>query len=305
VTELLLLLAGLVGGALNTLAGGGSFIVFPALLAVGVPPVLANASNTYAALPGYVSGAIGLWKDVAAWRARLPAYLIIAALFGYAGAELLLHVSDAQFSFVVPWLMAFAVILFVFGGRISSFVAARAGSGRGAKALGTILLLAVLAAVSVYGGFFNAGLGVLLLAFLALAGIGDIHAGTSRGAKAAGMIVLYVLLAGISVYGGFFNAGLGVLLLAFLVLAGVANIHAANGLKLYISMIIAIVAVARFAIAGSIDWYHGTIALVGVTIGAYVAARLAKFIPTKIIRALVIIYGVGLTVYFFWKSYAA
>lgn len=254
-TELLLLIAGLLGGAVNTLAGGGSFIVFPALLAVGVPPVLANASNTYAALPGYASGAFGLWKELAGYRDRLLPYSIVGAIFGYAGAELLLRVSDAQFSGVVPWLMLFAVALFIFGGRINAFVAARAG--------------------------------------------------TSRGAKAAGMIVLYVLLAGISVYGGFFNAGLGVLLLAFLVLAGVANIHAANGLKLYISMIIAIVAVARFAIAGSIDWYHGTIALVGVTIGAYVAARLAKFIPTKIIRALVIIYGVGLTAYFFWKSYAA
>ena len=74
-----------------------------------------------------------------------------------------------------------------------------------------------------------------------------------------------------SVYGGFFNAGLGILLLAFLVLAGIADIHAANGLKLWISTIIALVAVARFALAGSIDWYHGTIALVGVTIGGYFA----------------------------------
>lgn len=252
-TELLLLIAGLLGGAVNTLAGGGSFIVFPALLAIGVPPVLANASNTYAALPGYASGAFGLWKDVTAYKDRLVPYGIVGAIFGYVGAELLLRVSDAQFSFVVPWLMLFAVALFIFGGRINAFVAARAG--------------------------------------------------TSRGAKAAGMVVLYVLLAGISIYGGFFNAGLGVLLLAFLVLAGITDIHAANGLKLYVSMIIALVAVARFAIAGSIDWYHGTIALVGVTIGAYVAARLAKFIPTKIIRAMVIVYGIGLTVYFFWKSY--
>ena len=253
-TELLLLIAGLLGGAVNTLAGGGSFIVFPALLAVGVPPVLANASNTYAALPGYASGAIGLWKDVVEYRNRLLPYSIVGAIFGYVGAELLLRVSDAQFSVVVPWLMLFAVALFIFGGRINAFVAARAG--------------------------------------------------TSRGAKAAGMIVLYMLLAGVSIYGGFFNAGLGVLLLAFLVLAGITNIHAANGLKLYISMIIALVAVARFAFAGSIDWYHGTIALVGVTTGAYVAARLAKFIPTQIIRAMVIIYGIGLTLYFFWKTYA-
>jgi uncharacterized membrane protein YfcA len=129
------------------------------------------------------------------------------------------------------------------------------------------------------------------------------RAGSGRGAKAAGRALLLVLLAAISVYGGFFNAGLGILLLAFLVLAGVANIHAANGLKLWISTVIALVAVARFALAGSIDWYHGTIALVGVTIGGYAAARLSKFIPTPIIRGLVIVYGVGLTLYFFWKTY--
>jgi uncharacterized membrane protein YfcA len=254
-TLVLLFLAGLVGGVLNTLAGGGSFIVFPALLAVGVPPVLANASNTYAALPGYVSGAVGLWADIAAHRSRLPVYSVVAAVFGYAGAELLLHVSDAQFSFVVPWLMLFAVVLFVFGGRISAFVAARSGAGRGAKTLGAGLLLVVLAAVSLYGGFFNAGLGVLLLAFLALAGIGSIHAG--------------------------------------------------NGLKLWVSSVIALVAVARFAVAGAIDWMHGSIALVGVVIGAYAAARLAHRIPTAIIRALVIVYGAALTAYFFWKTYAA
>ncbi len=254
-TELLLLLAGLLGGALNTLAGGGSFVVFPALLAVGVPPVLANASNTFAALPGYISGAIGLWKQMVAQKHLFLPYGIVSVVFGYVGAELLLRVSDAQFSLVVPWLMLFAVVLFAFGGQINALVAARAGTSRGAKALGTVLL--------------------------------------------------YVLLAGVSVYGGFFNAGLGVLLLAFLTLAGIANIHAANGLKLYMSSLIALVAVIRFAFAGSIDWYHGTIALLGVTTGAYVAARLSTRIPTGIIRTLVIVYGVGLTVYFFWQTYAA
>ncbi len=253
--EILLVLAGLLGGAVNTLAGGGSFIVFPALLAVGVPPVLANASNTYAALPGYASGTFGLWADMAAYRNRLLPYGIVAALFGYAGAELLLHVSDAQFSVVVPWLMLFAVVLFVFGARLNAFVAARAGGRRGARAAGAVLLFAILATTCLYGGFFNAGLGVLLLAFLVLAGVG--------------------------------------------------NIHAANGLKLYVSIVVALVAVIRFAVAGSIDWYHGTIALVGVTTGAYVAARLAHLIPTAVIRGLVIVYGVALTVYFFWDVYGA
>lgn len=255
VNEALLLIAGLLGGALNTLAGGGSFIVFPALLAAGVPPVLANASNTYAALPGYVSGALGLWKELVAQKHLFVPYGIVSALFGYVGAELLLRVSDEQFSLVVPWLMLFAVVLFIFGGRINAFVAARAGG--------------------------------------------------SGGARAAYTIVLYVMLAGIAIYGGFFNAGLGVLLLAFLTLAGISDIHAANGLKLFMSSIVALVAVVRFVFAGSIDWYHGTIALLGVTTGAYIAARLATRIPTAIIRAMVIVYGVGLTAYFFWTTYRA
>jgi uncharacterized membrane protein YfcA len=252
-TVLLLFAAGLVAGMLNSLAGGGSFIVFPALLAVGVPPVIANASNTYAAMPGYMSGAWGYWKDLMTVRDRLLIYGVISALFGYAGAELLLHVSDEAFRQIVPWLMLFAVVLFAFGGTINRFIQRQAGEATHMKAAGAVLLLALLAAICVYGGFFNAGLGILLLAFLALAGFTDIHA--------------------------------------------------MNGLKLWISSIVAIVAVVRFAISDSIDWYHGSVVLVGVVIGAYVAARLAHRIPQPLIRALVIIYGVGLTGWFFYDVY--
>ncbi|ODT79894.1 MAG: permease [Pelagibacterium sp. SCN 64-44] len=248
-----LLVTGLLGGAVNSLAGGGSFIVFPALLFVGVPPVMANASNTYAALPGYASGAMGYWQAMLRYRERLLPYGLVAALFGYAGAELLLVVSDAQFALVVPWLMAFAVLLFIFGNAISRWVAARGNGRRGLKLAGSLLLLAFLAGVCLYGGFFNAGLGILLLAFLATAGLSDIHA--------------------------------------------------MNGLKLYVSSIVALVAVARFAASGSIDWYHGSIALVGVTIGGYLAARNAHRVPQRIIRLAVIIYGIGMTAYFFWAAY--
>ena len=255
IETLFLLLAGLVGGALNSLAGGGSFIVFPALLLVGVPPVIANASNTYAALPGYASGAWGYWHAIAGYKDKLVLYGIVAVVFGYVGAELLLVVSDEQFSLVVPWLMGFAVLLFAFGNQLNGFVAARGGGRRGMKLVGSGLLLAFLAGVCVYGGFFNAGLGILLLAFLATAGMSDIHA--------------------------------------------------MNGLKLYVSSVVAVVAVARFAMSGSIDWYHGSIALVGVTIGGYVAARNAHRFPTRVIRAGVIIYGVFMTGYFFWGAYFA
>lgn len=250
---LFLFLAGLIGGAVNSLAGGGSFIVFPALLFVGVPPVIANASNTYAALPGYASGAFGYWHAMGQYKDRLVIYGIMAAVFGYVGAELLLVVSDEMFGLVVPWLMAFAVLLFIFGSRLNGFVAGRSGGRRGMKLAGTALLMAFLAGVCVYGGFFNAGLGILLLAFLATAGMSDIHA--------------------------------------------------MNGLKLYVSSVVALVAVARFAFSGSIDWYHGSIALVGVTVGGYVAARNAHRIPAQWIRMAVIVYGVFMTGYFFWGAY--
>jgi uncharacterized membrane protein YfcA len=253
VTELLLLLAGLAGGALNSLAGGGSFIVFPALLAAGVPPVLANATNTFAALPGYISGVAGFWQDVVKHRNKLVAYSIVSLVFGYAGAELLLHVSDEQFSRAVPWLMAFAVLLFAFGNRISRWAASRSTGGTGLKRVGTALL--------------------------------------------------FLLLAGVCLYGGFFNAGLGILLLAFLALAGFTDIHAMNGVKLWISSLVAVVAVLRFAASGDIAWYQGIFALVGVTIGGYGAARLAHRIPAQAIRWLVIVYGVGLTVWFFYSTY--
>jgi uncharacterized membrane protein YfcA len=249
----LLLLAGLVGGALNSLAGGGSFIVFPALLMAGVPPVLANASNTYAALPGYASGAFGFGKDIARHKGKLVAYSLVSLVGGYLGAELLLHVSDEQFSGVIPWLMLFAVVLFTLGSRINGWVAARAKGSIGLAKAGAVMLLVMLALLAVYGGFFNAGLGILLLAFLAVAGFTDIHA--------------------------------------------------MNGLKLWISTIVALVAVIRFAINGSIDWYHGSIALVGVTVGGYLAARFARKLPTQWIRVTVIVYGAGLTMYFFWQTY--
>lgn len=249
----MLLAAGLVGGALNSLAGGGSFIVFPALLAAGVPPVIANASNTYAALPGYISGTIGFWADLRKERRRLLTYSVIALVFGYAGAELLLVVSNETFNRIVPWLMLFAVALFAVGGRISAAIQ-RLGSGRrGAAAMASAALLATLAALCVYGGFFNAGLGIMLLAFLALAGLTDIHA--------------------------------------------------MNGLKLWISSIVAAVAVVRFALSGSIDWYHGSIALVGVVTGGYLAARLAHHVSQMVIRVLVIVYGIGLTGWFFFDAY--
>jgi len=224
------------------------------LLAAGIPPVVANATNTFASVPGYASGAFGFREEIRANRDKVVPYTIVGLVFGYAGAELLLHVSNASFTLVVPWLMGFAVLLFAFGAQINGFVRSRMG-GRGSARTGAIVLLVLLAAISFYGGFFNAGLGVLLLAFVAVAGFTDIHV--------------------------------------------------MNGLKLYISTVIGLAGIVRFALSGAIDWYHGAFALVGITIGAYAAARIIRRVPTQLIRTIVIVYGAGLTVWFFWSAYFA
>lgn len=175
--EMLLLFgAGLIAGAINSLAGGGSFIAFPALLVAGVPPVLANATNTFAALPGYVTGAIGYWRDIRAHKARLVGYALAALIGGLLGAEVLLHLDDQAFSAAVPWLMLVAVLLFIFGQNINEWAAARTAQMSGAARAGAVALWLTLVAICVYGGFFNAGLGIVLLAFFALAGFTDIHA---------------------------------------------------------------------------------------------------------------------------------
>ena len=149
-------------------------MAFPALLLAGVPPVLANATNTFAAWPGYVSGAIGYWSQIRENKKRLLPYVTAAFAGGFLGAELLLRVNDEQFSVVVPWLMGLAVFMFAFGGRISNWIKEHS-PGKRAKLAATGLWF-LLALICLYGGFFNAGLGIILLAFFALAGISNIHA---------------------------------------------------------------------------------------------------------------------------------
>ncbi|MCZ4292613.1 sulfite exporter TauE/SafE family protein [Vibrio sinaloensis] len=172
---ILLFGAGVLGGILNSIAGGGSFITFPALMFVGVPPVIANATNTFAACAGYISGTYGFRQDIAQSASALKSMIFFSLLGGAIGAYLLLSVSEQQFLVAIPWLLLFATLLFVFGNKISHWVslAARTASLSPIWAVISITLLLIL--VSAYGGFFNAGLGVIVLSYLVLAGHNDIN----------------------------------------------------------------------------------------------------------------------------------
>ena len=164
--------AGVLGGALNAVAGGGSFIGLPALLYAGIAPVTANATTTLALWPGAVSSAIAYRRDIRASR-RTLVFLGTASLAGgLLGALLLVGTSDTSFMRLLPWLMLVAAAAFTFGNRQAPRVA-RAGDTEQQVVRPWALLLQFM--IAVYGGYFGGGIGVMMLATLSVAGMTDIH----------------------------------------------------------------------------------------------------------------------------------
>lgn len=171
-----LFLAGFFGGVINSIAGGGSFITFPALIFVGLPPIIANATNTFAACAGYMSGAYAFKKEICAHKSELLQVIVISLIGGVLGAWLLLKTPEALFKEAIPWLLLFATVLFIWGGQINIGLKKMASGHHHASSIGGVLLLIMLLGVSTYGGFFNAGLGIIALSYLALAGHTNINA---------------------------------------------------------------------------------------------------------------------------------
>lgn len=169
----MLFAAGVLGGVMNSIAGGGSFVTFPALMLSGVPPIMANASNTFASTAGYISGAYAFRQDIARDKTNLGKIILLSILGGAIGAWCLLQVQEQTFLQVIPWLMLFATVMFVIGGRLNLALGRFSGKGV-SKVVGPLLALGLLV-VSVYGGFFNAGLGIISLSYLVLAGYQDIN----------------------------------------------------------------------------------------------------------------------------------
>ncbi len=168
----LLLLAAFGAGTLNAVAGGGSFLTLPALVFVGLPPVVANATGTVALLPGYVSGAWGFREDLQSPPGLTMVRMGLLSLAGgAAGAILLLATDDRTFRVLIPWLLLAATALFAAGPMIVRRTRQREGGAPsvGAASVGVVL-------VSVYGGYFNGGLGILLLALFGLLGQSNLHA---------------------------------------------------------------------------------------------------------------------------------
>jgi uncharacterized membrane protein YfcA len=159
------LLAGVAAGAINTVVGSGTLITFPTLLAVGYSPVVANVSNSVGLVPGSVAGAIGYRTELSGQRQRVARLGAASLLGGTTGAVLLLVLPASYFQAIVPAFIVVALVLIILQPRLSGLLASRRETAPAHGGLAT--LLAVFAA-GVYGGYFGAAQGILLLSILGL-----------------------------------------------------------------------------------------------------------------------------------------
>lgn len=194
---LFLFIAGALGGVLNSVAGGGSFIAFPALLWTGVPPIPANATNTIALWSGTAASGGAYRKRLAVPRRMLIPLLSASLLGGLVGAFLLLRTPGQTFMRVLPWLTLGATLLFAFGRRIAGARRSVIEHETTFAALAGATLFQL--CVGVYGGYFGGGMGIVMLAMLASLGMTDIHAmnalKTVMGSVINGVAVITFVLA--------------------------------------------------------------------------------------------------------------
>jgi uncharacterized membrane protein YfcA len=169
---LVVLLAAVAGGALNALAGGGTFITFPVLTAVGLSPTVANITNTVALTPGYLGGTLAQRSDLQGQGRRVRIFLVVGVAGGFVGGFLLVSTKEKVFEILVPFLILGATVLLGFQDRIRGWVARRTLRREDPPADISLLALVLVFLASVYGGYFGAGLGIILLGVIGI-GISD------------------------------------------------------------------------------------------------------------------------------------
>ena len=191
---LLLAISAFAAGLINSVAGGGSFFTFPALVFTGVPSIIANASSTMALLPGILASAWAYRHDFKKSQDfPFVPMLIVSFAGGIAGALLLLYTPQRAFDGMISWLMLGSTLLFTFGPQLSPILAR-------VIHIGPVALLCIHALVSVYGGYFGGAIGILMLAAWSLFGLKDIHMmnanRTLLGAAMNGVAVILFIIAG-------------------------------------------------------------------------------------------------------------
>ena len=244
----LLVIGGFVAGAINAVAGGGTFVSFAVLVASGLTTLDANATSAVALTPANLASVTAYRSEVRKYYRDMIPFAIIGLIGGIVGALLLIWIGDGGFRPLVPWLLLIATLLFAFSDRIREFTEP-----------------------------FSKGE----------------HAGARLGAYALMMVV--------AVYGGFFGAGIGIMMLAALSIIEGGNYHKANSTKILVAFLIQVVSAALLIAGGLVHWPQAIITMLAATAGGYLGVGLARRMPEKIIRAVVVAIGAGLTVVFFVK----
>lgn len=237
--------AAFAGGALNALAGGGSFLTLPALIYCGIPAVAANATGTLALLPGYFASVWGFRKNLSGPDCpSLKLVIVLATLGGGLGAVLLLLTPDTVFRALVPWLLLASTALFAAGPWLTQRLAQGAIGGAAATT-------ATLLPACIYGGYFNGGLGILLLAVFALLGMRNLN--TMNGLKNLVSALLTLIAVGIYIYGGAIVWGQALLMMVAATAGGYAGARLAYRIPTNL-MRLFIIAVGLI-MAGLFFWY--------------------------------------------------
>ena len=222
------IIAALLGGAQNSVAGGGSFLLFPTLLAIGMPPVIANTTNTAALWPGSIASVFGYRDEVKqVWKTQKGAFalVIVSLVGGLIGAALLLGTSSSVFSGLLPWLLLIATLLFAFGNRLSAAARVRSEHLKLPDWSITAIIWGMQLVTAIYGGYFGAGIGIVMLAVLTIWGMKNIHEmngiKTLLATSINGVAVVYFVARGTvdfpsvlwmiagAIIGGYFGARLG------------------------------------------------------------------------------------------------
>jgi uncharacterized membrane protein YfcA len=175
--------AAMLAGAQNSVAGGGSFILFPTLLKIGLPSIannirpsiIANTTNTVALWPGSVASVAAYRDELRQTKQNILALAIVSVVGGLIGSVLLLGTTNATFNALLPFLMLVATLLFAFGNRLSALARANTHNLKLPPWTLSALVLTMQFVTAIYGGFFGAGIGIVMLAVLALWGMTNIH----------------------------------------------------------------------------------------------------------------------------------
>jgi uncharacterized membrane protein YfcA len=259
----LLVASAFAAGAVNAVAGGGSLLTFPALLAAGLDPLMANATSTVALVPGSLSACCGYRAHLRGHGRAIVVMALPSLVGGLLGARLLLRGGSATFSRVVPWLLLVATLLFASQEGLSSWRARRGEAPPIDDA--------------------------------------DALAFNSPGrARAIALLVLAQLV--VATYGGYFGAGIGIAMLAALSLAGLRAIHTMNALKNLSAAVINGVAVLLFVRAGAADLSVAALMAVAAVLGGQSGARLAQRVRPATVRRIVTAIGLTITALLFARS---